>query len=649
MPVSNTDRNELEFDLINILQLDIVDENTADKILLDLINNGRQSLVHHRDDILEDIYVNVMTDNSQVLILLKNSVSNYWSSNLFSLYPWVCSCIEEYKTKSIDLYDEIITRTAEYGRKHFLNSTHNGEQVLFVVIQFLFNLNNERMMDGYTFNRIWYTLITIGLQGLKQLDDSIQFKDIKDTKILFQALREYFRPELFSILSKCKIIDCRGLYDFILDNIAEYGWRLGLENIQKKITPRMFKELTNHVEILAPLPTLKPTTDEIQNNFLVINEKLLDMKTWTQIGEFNSLSSMIKSIIDRYSQHKTVTLFIHDCFIPIIYLLKREENLENFTELLERLCHRSSIDYPHVYLRTIIHVLLSNSDESLRRLIINQLNKQNIIPFLHPGYLIPNSDIFYVWDCTRPCLLSFGIGLCQGKSSLLNKLFYTKFEIHNKENIYFQQTIDVDFGLNFLPERQLNIADTHGFIRKECLTKFQKIFDGYLIHIDENFLKQYPTIVNEYLSIIDSKKFRLIFVHNSKIKNKISSTKQSIVLPNLIQMNYHLKQFLIEDIREDINNRLKDIIINQENKQIDIQELSEDYYSINKFINKYFTKISINKKPGENQIEFPYYVKFVNICQQNQQQRKQAFIEVKENTGEILEVFNSTSGNRQQV
>ena len=46
----------------------------------------------------------------------------------------------------------------------------------------------------------------------------------KEKKILFQALREYFPLELpvGFMLSRCKIIDCWGLYDSILDQIDRY-------------------------------------------------------------------------------------------------------------------------------------------------------------------------------------------------------------------------------------------------------------------------------------------------------------------------------------------------------------------------------------------------------------------------------------------
>jgi hypothetical protein len=110
------------------------------------------------------------------------------------------------------------------------------------------------MMDGYTFNCIWYILISTGLQGLKQLEEFIEFEDFeKEKKILFLALREYFRPELFSILSKCKIIDYRDLHDFILDQIGEFGWRLGLEHIRHRITPRMYREFLQYIETIIPI------------------------------------------------------------------------------------------------------------------------------------------------------------------------------------------------------------------------------------------------------------------------------------------------------------------------------------------------------------------------------------------------------------
>jgi len=142
----------------------------------------------------------------------------------------------------------------------------------------------------------------------------------------------------------------------------------------------------------------------------------------------------------------------------------------------------------------------------------------------------------------------------------------------------------------------------------------------------------------------------LILVHNSKTKNQISLTKQSIVLRNLMNINSCIKQFLIEDLREEIHKRLKNIIFNRDQIQIGMQELSSDYNLIHQLVTKYLIKISMEKKPWESQIEFPFYVQFVNLCQQRHQQRKQAFIEVRENTGEIFDqTYSKSSGDKNQV
>jgi hypothetical protein len=78
MSTTNNVRNQLELDLIDILQLDIIDEDTTKQIMDDIINNGRQYLAQHRDDILEEIYLDVMQDQSQLLTRLKTAVVNRW-------------------------------------------------------------------------------------------------------------------------------------------------------------------------------------------------------------------------------------------------------------------------------------------------------------------------------------------------------------------------------------------------------------------------------------------------------------------------------------------------------------------------------------------------------------------------------------------
>ena len=94
----------------------------------------------------------------------------------------------------------------------------------------------------------------------------------------------------------------------------------------------------------------------------------------------------------------------------------------------------------------------------------------------------------------------------------------------------------------------------------------------------------------EYTSLIESTKFRLFIVHNSKNRNKISFGKQSATLPNLLQLNSSSKQFLIDDLREKIRQRTKEIVINPKNLQIAIGKLSTDYQLMHQLIIEFLTE-----------------------------------------------------------
>ncbi|CAF4305842.1 unnamed protein product, partial [Rotaria sordida] len=84
----------------------------------------------------------------------------------------------------------------------------------------------------------------------------------------------------------------------------------------------------------------------------------------------------------------------------------------------------------------------------------------------------------YIWDYATPTLLSFGFGLCDGKSTLLNQLFRSTFEQKNEKSVYFHKTIDIDFGYNFITKRPLNIADMHGNVSNGLPRNVLSLFDG---------------------------------------------------------------------------------------------------------------------------------------------------------------------------
>jgi hypothetical protein len=53
--------------------------------------------------------------------------------------------------------------------------------------------------------------------------------------ILFQAIREYYRSQLFLLLKLNNIEDKENMYHLALDSVAEHGWLTGVQAIWKKI------------------------------------------------------------------------------------------------------------------------------------------------------------------------------------------------------------------------------------------------------------------------------------------------------------------------------------------------------------------------------------------------------------------------------
>ena len=253
-----------------------------------------------------------------------------------------------------------------------------------------------------------------------------------------------------------------------------------------------------------------------------------------------TLRDISQDIIHRLKdEHLDASRFIEECRTPIMFLLKRQQNLDDFMSILSFIFEDAKADRPFtarfkLNLRLFIHVLLLNSDVFLGRIIMSLMSKRNPVPFVQPNITAWSSNnennskydfippIIHIWDHTRPTILSFGIGDdCQGKSSLLNVLFQSTFE-QSVSSIYFQQTIDIDFGYSFNPERQLNIADCHGEMSVQLLLSIRSLFDGYLIHISEHSLKKHPGYFAEYLEKLPRNKFYFILIRD--IKSSSSST-----------------------------------------------------------------------------------------------------------------------------
>jgi hypothetical protein len=265
-------------------------------------------------------------------------------------------------------------------------------------------------------------------------------------------------------------------------------------------------------------------------------------------------------------------------------------------------------------------------------MIISLLSKRNPVPFLQPSIRdVFVSDIIHVWDYQTPTILSFGIGQCSGKSTLLNTIFMSSFE-QSSSSIYFQQTIDIDFGYNFKPPRLTNIGDTHGSMTKELLNKIHHLFDGFIIHIDYSYLKENSEILKEYLKIIfHQSKYNLILVRDvpEKVRNDYSKQLssafplpiQTFILPNISDPNKTQNQHVILKLYDEI---LKTLPIKCLHEKKYIQTILKSL--INPKYKEQLDEISTTITPLRNQLIdavqneqvanncFPQYKIYAELC-----------------------------------
>jgi len=236
-------------EIISVLDLD--DNEKKDEILNDLLENGRQSLNKYEEYIILDIYTATMNGNDNELMKhLRNYFEQQWKIQYNYSNKWFVQFLNEYKrSENHDLYKQVLTRTAEYGNKFMKNSP-----ILSIILQLLFeSIDDQCLKETNIFNELWFTITNDGLKSITKYADYIVEEVMnelinKKQQILFQALREYYRQELFQLLQQSNIIDKQNLYDLALDNVAEYGWKIGLQAIQKKTTPKNFKILLEKLD-----------------------------------------------------------------------------------------------------------------------------------------------------------------------------------------------------------------------------------------------------------------------------------------------------------------------------------------------------------------------------------------------------------------
>lgn len=104
-----------------------------------------------------------------------------------------------------------------------------------------------------------------------------------------------------------------------------------------------------------------------------------------QAGELiyiaKTLENILGDTLNRYQQHQSFSQLINDCLTPMMYLLKRQQNLTNFLKTLFKLSKSIKLEkslstsLSKLSLRMLVHILLKNSNDLVSRTVMSLLCK----------------------------------------------------------------------------------------------------------------------------------------------------------------------------------------------------------------------------------------------------------------------------------
>lgn len=243
-------------EIANLLLLD--DNEQKEKIVDDVLKNGRQSLINYKNDIIPKIYKEVMDNNDcTLMILLKKNIQKTLETKYGASNAWFISFLSEYDNgENHDVYDRIFTRAVDYGTTYMKDCP-----ILSIVLQLLFEgLDDDSIKKTKVFDDLWFTITNDGLQSITKYSDyiikSVMNEQLKSQSTLFLALREYYRENVFATLKQSNISDKRNLYGLVLDDIVEHGWLSDMKSIEDEVTPRAYNIL---LEKLRSFHKTKPS------------------------------------------------------------------------------------------------------------------------------------------------------------------------------------------------------------------------------------------------------------------------------------------------------------------------------------------------------------------------------------------------------
>jgi len=240
--------------------------------------------------------------------LLKRYFHEKWEKQYCSSYEWFSLFLKQYQNgENHDLYERVLIRTAEYGNKYMKNCP-----ILSIVLQLLFEaIDDKCLQETNLFNDLWFTITNDGLKSITKYADYI-IEDVMNEQInekhsaLFQALREYYREQLFLLLKQSNIMDRQNLYDLALDNIAEHGWLAGVQVIKKKTPLNSYQKLLTNIHSYQQHQQAQEGNIEHNNdhNTPSINTQLelnSTKRTTTQNGAFENKGNHYMKIIFYFS------------------------------------------------------------------------------------------------------------------------------------------------------------------------------------------------------------------------------------------------------------------------------------------------------------------------------------------------------------
>ncbi|CAF3322623.1 unnamed protein product [Rotaria sp. Silwood2] len=248
------------------------------------------------------------------------------------------------------------------------------------------------------------------------------------------------------------------------------------------------------------------------------------------------MEDIANDIVDKFKNDPSPDFkaFIVEVVQPVMYMLKRQQSLKDFFDTL-KVGVIESMNKPFVSQRLLIDTIMMNSNRFLGQHLISLLSKRNSVPMIQPSTDLTKNkyraipSIIHIWDYERPILLSFGIGQCKGKSTLINAVFSSNFE-ESMEDLYFCETVDIDFGFHFNQRRPINIADAHGEISIDTLNEISILFNGFLIHVECKYLCSNQANVIKYLTSLPCQGYIWLLIRDSKTDNdpKLKSSVDTI-------------------------------------------------------------------------------------------------------------------------